>query len=115
MEDLLFTEYYIFEHLTTGSKNIACDEYHIPERIRKHVDYITPGIRLRADPAKLRRLKRTQQSSDLQRRSIRPDYVEKSALLPPDLPPLNLTVCDRYVTPECIRGELSHQDNQSTP
>lgn len=83
------------------------------------MDYITPGIRLRPDPAKVRILKRTQQSAELHSRSVRPDYVEKNAVLPSNLPPLNLTVCDQWVTPECIRGKpssraLFHQDKSLT-
>lgn len=109
VENLLFTDYYIYEHLATGTKNVACDEYHVPENIRPHIDYITPGIRLRADPKKVeklrrRRLEQDHSSTNLQDRSVRPGHINKDALLP-TLPPLNVSVCDKYVTPDCIRAQ----------
>ncbi|KAK3314311.1 alkaline serine protease [Apodospora peruviana] len=110
VESLLFTDYYVFEHLATGTKNVACDEYHIPGHIRGHIDYITPGIRLRADPGKVKKLKRDEQMKQLENRGVRASHTGllpiKNALLP-TLPPLNSSVCDKYVTPECIRAIYS--------
>ena len=42
-EGLLKTEFYRHEH-DTGKPHIACDEYHVPEDVRQHVDFITPTI-----------------------------------------------------------------------
>ncbi|KAM7215665.1 alkaline serine protease [Rhypophila decipiens] len=105
VEHLLLADYYIYEHRATGTRNIACDEYHIPHRIREHIDYVTPGIRLRAEPAKLEKLKRDQQqSAHLDKRDTQPGQVRKGARLP-TLPPLNTSVCDLYVSPACIREQ----------
>ena len=46
VESLLRTEYHHFEHLRTGKSNVGTDEYHIPEYLREHIDYITPGLKL---------------------------------------------------------------------
>ncbi|KAI1266121.1 peptidase S8/S53 domain-containing protein [Xylariaceae sp. FL1019] len=46
VEDLLLTDYHIWEHQVTGGKDIGCDEYHVPKHIKEHIDYITPGIKL---------------------------------------------------------------------
>ncbi|KAI1337368.1 subtilisin-like protein [Xylariaceae sp. FL0016] len=46
VEDLLLTDYHVWEHQETGVRNIACDEYHVPKHVKRHVDYITPGIKL---------------------------------------------------------------------
>ncbi|OTA67118.1 hypothetical protein K449DRAFT_455218 [Hypoxylon sp. EC38] len=45
-EELFKTKYYIYQHKDSGTKKVACDEYHLPSHVREHVDYITPGIRL---------------------------------------------------------------------
>ncbi|KAI1760631.1 subtilisin-like protein [Hypoxylon sp. FL1150] len=46
VEDLLMADYHVWEHLDTGVKNLACDEYHVPKQVQEHIDYITPGIKL---------------------------------------------------------------------
>ena len=51
-EDLLGTEYYVYEH-ETGASHLGCDKkYHLPEHVSKHVDLITPTIHF---DAKVRR------------------------------------------------------------
>lgn len=37
-EDLLFTDYFYWEHSSTGSENIAAEEYHIPAHVQTHID-----------------------------------------------------------------------------
>ncbi|EPS39904.1 hypothetical protein H072_6208 [Dactylellina haptotyla CBS 200.50] len=46
VESLLLTEYHIYEHEPSRRINVACDEYHVPDDIQKHIDYINPGIKL---------------------------------------------------------------------
>ena len=46
-EELLKTSYHVYEH-TSGKMTIGCDEYSVPEHIRHHIDYVTPGIKLYA-------------------------------------------------------------------
>jgi tripeptidyl-peptidase-1 len=38
LEELLKTEYHLYEHETTGKHNIACDEYHVPEHVKQHIE-----------------------------------------------------------------------------
>jgi tripeptidyl-peptidase-1 len=45
---LLKTKYHSFEHIASGAKQVACDEYHVPASVSEHIDYITPGLRLLA-------------------------------------------------------------------
>ncbi|MCJ1352337.1 MAG: hypothetical protein MMC33_002321 [Icmadophila ericetorum] len=42
-ESLLKTEYKMYKH-ETGKPHVACTEYHVPEHIRAHVDFITPTV-----------------------------------------------------------------------
>ncbi|KAI0885109.1 subtilisin-like protein [Annulohypoxylon maeteangense] len=46
VEKLLMADYHVWEHVSTGVKDIACDEYHVPKQVKEHIDYITPGIKL---------------------------------------------------------------------
>ena len=46
LESLILAEFYHYQHTASGNSNIGCDEYHVPQHVRKHVDYITPGLKL---------------------------------------------------------------------
>ncbi|KAI0696743.1 subtilisin-like protein [Cytidiella melzeri] len=44
-EDLLKTEYHVYNHATTGVKHVGCASgYHVPEHVSKHVELITPTV-----------------------------------------------------------------------
>ncbi|KAI1349367.1 peptidase S8/S53 domain-containing protein [Xylaria sp. FL0043] len=49
VEDLLMTDYHVWEHKLTGAKDIGCDKYHVPKHVRSHIDYVTPGVKLMGD------------------------------------------------------------------
>lgn len=105
MESLLFTENHECEDLKTGCVQPACDRYHIPARIRQHIDYITPGIKLIA-PSNIMREERRQ---SLQKRQ-RPNSDFQP--LPPRRKPrslgslphhkYNLSDCDVGIISACI-------------
>ncbi|KAL1837990.1 hypothetical protein VTJ49DRAFT_3158 [Mycothermus thermophilus] len=46
VEDLLLTEYHVYENADTGLQSIACSQYHVPHNVSHHIDYITPGVKL---------------------------------------------------------------------
>ncbi|KAI0141705.1 putative protease S8 tripeptidyl peptidase I [Xylariaceae sp. FL1272] len=48
VESLLRTQYHEFEDTITGGVMPAADKYHVPQSVQRHIDYITPGIRLMA-------------------------------------------------------------------
>ncbi|CAK7262474.1 hypothetical protein SEPCBS57363_000063 [Sporothrix epigloea] len=109
-EELLMTEYHIYEHVESGANDLAAEDYHVPSHVREHIDYVTPGIRLRRDPANARKLKRRQQLEEpVRRRSVKPTYSMKETIgkISPEafykLRPYNLTNCDRVISPECVR------------
>ncbi|KAH9886275.1 subtilisin-like protein [Cubamyces lactineus] len=44
-EQLLGTEYYVYQHEESGKEHLACHKgYHLPEHISKHVDLVTPTL-----------------------------------------------------------------------
>jgi tripeptidyl-peptidase-1 len=109
VEDLLFTKFYVYEHRPTSTQNVACDEYHIPAHIREHIDYITPGIRLRVDPGKAKKAKREYQAEQLRKRGVsamNTGAVPISEARLPGLPQLNSSVCNKYVTNQCVRSKF---------
>lgn len=107
-EDLLFTEFYVYEHRPTGTQNIASDEYHIPAHVREHIDYITPGTRLRVEPGHARKAKREHQAEQLRKRGVsamNTGAVPIANARMPVLPQLNSSVCYKYVTNQCVRSK----------
>lgn len=43
-EELLKTKYKLYTHELTGKPHVACEEYHIPGHVSRHVDFITPTV-----------------------------------------------------------------------
>lgn len=105
VEELLLTDFFWFQHVPTGTENVAAEQYHIPSEVQKHIDYITPGIRLRPDPGQVRRLKRQADGEKLRKRAVKAMNTGFEVVEASDLPPLNSSVCDIYVTQECIRTQ----------
>ena len=95
LENLLFADYYRFEHIGTGTRGIASKEYYIPAHVQEYIDYITPGVHLREDPGRARQMERRQVG-------VRPfdGYTARS------LPTFNISTCDKKITNQCIRGKF---------
>lgn len=114
VEGLLLTEFHIYEHSATGTQNVAAEEYYVPADIREHIDYITPGIRLRVDPGKAKQLKRRAVAENLRKRGVAamntgaiPIELPKADARLPSLPPLTYSNCNRYVTNQCVRSKFT--------
>ncbi|CAK4031335.1 alkaline serine protease [Lecanosticta acicola] len=113
-EALLQTKYHFFEHAPSGKATIGCDEYHVHEDVKDHVDYITPGIKLYATrttrPPPMEIEKRTFGIGS----GVRPQPpLLESLPLPIEqivdtaenlLGDLALGLCDVAITPNCIRA-----------
>ncbi|KAH8122416.1 subtilisin-like protein [Trichoderma asperelloides] len=99
VESLLYADFFLWEH-TSGSEDIAAEEYHIPIHIQEHIDYVTPGIRLRTGIAKTHsNIHSKKRAASL---SGRPD-----ASLLSGFPHPNSTTCSIYVTEDCTRAQYS--------
>ncbi|CZR60665.1 related to Tripeptidyl-peptidase sed1 [Phialocephala subalpina] len=100
VEDLLIAEFFVWEHVS-GTKDISTEEYHVPNAIKEHIDYVTPGTRLRQGKAKPER------SGDLKKR-LNPGVIAKPLITQlPGFPHPNSSVCDIYVTAECTRVQYN--------
>lgn len=99
-EKLLYTEYHEFEDSVSGGIIPACEAYHVPKHIRKHIDYITPGIKLLA-PVESHKSKRKAAlaKKELSTRNTH-DLLKVDAQIQPD--PNDLSTCDIAITPACV-------------
>ncbi|GAB7343209.1 hypothetical protein MBLNU457_1274t1 [Dothideomycetes sp. NU457] len=107
-EKLLNTKYHFYEH-SSGDKNVACDQYHVPEQLREHIDYITPGIKLYSPDRKGEAVdtktidKRTFGVTNGKSGGKLPPLLEALPMLLSELLALpELEVCNYAITPPCI-------------
>lgn len=96
-ENLLFAEFFVWEH-ASGTYDISTDEYHVPTHIQEHIDYVTPGTRLRQRNVKAAR--------DL-KLAKRAPTVQPLITKLPGFPNPNAGNCDVYVTAECTRTQYN--------
>ncbi|CAK7264275.1 hypothetical protein SEPCBS119000_000905 [Sporothrix epigloea] len=108
-EELLKTEYHFFEHTTSGDIDLGADDYHVPNDVKDHIDYVTPGIRLRQDLGKNQKKQHVEKLKREVRRTLTTRSLDKgeAAVGIADafisLKPKNTTVCATYASPECMR------------
>ncbi|MCJ1331951.1 hypothetical protein MMC10_008643 [Thelotrema lepadinum] len=91
LENLLKTEYHLYRHWAYDKPIVACDHYYVPTHLKRHIDFISPGI-----GSPVRSLKK-RSSNELQKRQQ----------LPPGLPPpgpnnFTLQNCWQGIFPQCI-------------
>ncbi|TVY94049.1 Aorsin [Lachnellula willkommii] len=100
-EKLLHTTYHEYEDSVTGGVMPACEEYHIPQNIRKHIDYVTPGIKLLAPVESHASKKRDAAlaSKGLAKRNLHGVLKVEN---PPYTDPNDLDTCDVAITPACV-------------
>ncbi|ORY68570.1 peptidase S8/S53 domain-containing protein [Pseudomassariella vexata] len=99
VEELLFADFYIWEHVD-GSHDLSTEAYYIPTHVSEHIDYLTPGIRLRPRE-KTGKNKNRKRSSDFR------DIVKPMITQLPAFPNPNSTTCSIYVTADCTRVQYS--------
>ncbi|KAL5089120.1 hypothetical protein Trisim1_005975 [Trichoderma cf. simile WF8] len=108
-EDLLVTDFYYWEDSTGSHRDIACEQYHLPAHIQEHVDYATPGIRLRANNV----MKRDAKKRSVDKRAVTnvpglregPHFTNNVAYMNAvnDVPGVNSTSCSSFITADCLR------------
>ena len=105
VEDLLNTEFYNFEHAEQDTSTVGCDSYMVPRHVQRHVDYITPGIKMipAAHKIQTRTVKRAV-GLDAEGRPMMP-YTSKPAFKANAFANSSgLANCDQVITPECVRA-----------
>ena len=44
LEALLKTRYHVYHHVEARGEHVGADEYHLPEDVAPHVDFVMPGV-----------------------------------------------------------------------
>ncbi|TGO32531.1 hypothetical protein BHYA_0309g00090 [Botrytis hyacinthi] len=107
-ERLLNAEFHEHEHKFSSSVRVGCDEYHLPEHLVPHIDYITPGVKLA--PVKKRSVKTKRSTPYLSKRKNRlakgNPSSQTSDRTPPSAAnlPSDLQDCGSNMTPTCIKA-----------
>ena len=118
-ENLLHTEYYVYEHTSYGHIEIACDQYvlihdfschllrtqtryQVPKHVQQHVDYITPGVKLAA-PVKRGHSQRSKSKRGFGMTMGDGIPAPPKSRTPGPIKLLNeLEACDVAITPICV-------------
>ena len=113
-ENLLKTNYHIYEHQTTGQPHVACDSYSLPAHIQPHVDFVTPTVHFDAklEPVKDKRSLKKRQDNKATKAGNAVKPGPRSGWLPKlgrMLPGKNsiiqqLEQCDEQIVPNCLRA-----------
>jgi tripeptidyl-peptidase-1 len=109
LESLLATEYHLFHHLPTKEDHIGCNEYHIPQHIQEHIDFITPTVTF----SKLKSGKKVKRGTTEGKSpaSLKPHFTPAGASEIPlkgnsdvaGAAPGSEIPCYTAVTPDCLR------------
>ena len=119
-ENLLKTKFELFRH-TTGKPHVGCMEYHIPEHVTPHVDFITPTVHFDTKIAQSQdkeafKRKRAATTTAAAGTPVKTDAAlgigaPGSASLPKkganiDIKGIinELNNCNRFITPNCLRA-----------
>ncbi|OKL58204.1 hypothetical protein UA08_06451 [Talaromyces atroroseus] len=106
-ERLFQTTYYEHEHAQSDRVRVGCDEYHLPEHIAPHVDYITPGIKMtQAVKRTVKKEKRASNAYSSRTSAYAPAHWGNPAghNHPGGSPSSDLASCSYNMTPPCIRA-----------
>lgn len=118
VERLLGTEYHVYKR--DGRSQVACERYHVPERVSRYVDIILPSVHFDqplGDPHGKRSTPEHESASALKRslvNELRPEPVARTENGTIDSLPKKgraapnilsqLTSCDTAITPACLRA-----------
>lgn len=99
-ERLLHAEFHEYEDSVTGRVMPGCDVYHVPQEVGKHIDYITPGIKLLAPDVPSKRMKKRDTRVGGIAKPSRMVYAPSGSWTMPSSQ--NLSNCDVAITPACV-------------
>ena len=120
-ESLLKTEYHLYEH-DSGKPHVACSEYHVPEHVKQHIDFITPTVHFDAKihpptEEQKRKVKRAGPQVSGVGAKVTPGTAKQiglpgSASLPKQGAEVDifggwagqLATCNQFITPDCLRA-----------
>ncbi|KAF8301441.1 subtilisin-like protein [Clavulina sp. PMI_390] len=100
-EDLLKTNYEIYEHGALGTPHVACTSYSVPSSIAHHIDFITPTTDFDIYIPSTRDAKRAIAATSALARGL----FDRPKVDPEHDPHIadDTSICDKEITPKCIR------------
>ncbi|KAI9661283.1 MAG: hypothetical protein M1821_009610 [Bathelium mastoideum] len=99
-ERLFHTNYHVFEHVVSGRKTTACDQYHVPGNVKRHIDYVTPGVGLSAPVRPQAKFAADASSMSLGQQFAFLGLGNRTLTSIVN----DLSVCDRVTTPACVKA-----------
>ncbi|KAI0063498.1 subtilisin-like protein [Artomyces pyxidatus] len=99
VEYLLDTEYHVYSH-PSGTEQIGCHSYSVPEHVREHVELIKPTVHFNhraVAPSRSRKRENPNLGSPSSNNGPKTNGVKVT------LPP-TLDNCDEFITPDCLRA-----------
>ncbi|KAJ5113386.1 subtilisin-like protein [Penicillium angulare] len=114
-ERLFLAEFYEHKHASSSSMKIGCDQYHVPEHIQGHIDYITPGVKLSPIVKKQAKAKRASQigHSKPNAKAVSSDEGVYSIPAKAKSLPEDLKTCGYNMTPTCIKAMYKIPDSKT--
>lgn len=121
-ESLLKTSYYEYAH-TSGTAHVACEEYSLPESVRKHIDFITPTVHFDAKVDQPKQRRDLSERENVATPVIAPGTGNSigspgDKSLPKDGGRVpfgkifnELENCDEAITPDCLRALYLFPEN----
>jgi tripeptidyl-peptidase-1 len=105
-EQLFNTEYHYYEHDLSGGYRIACDEYHLPQNIREHVDFAVGSFHNRLEICTSIDLDQKMPTIQLEGMRPIPNLLPKIAAPTSfaNLASTGLSHCNQLITIECLRA-----------
>jgi len=105
-EGLFLAELHEYEHASSGSIKIGCDEYHVPDHLAEHIDFITPGVKMSATLKKRNLKERRSATLAKSPKKFALEGSSASAAWPPAAAqslPADVQNCGNSITPPCWR------------
>ena len=85
---------------------IILNRYKLPSHIKKHIDFVTPGIHLSSTPTRLR------YPSEVPTKAIEKRALPTGTISPEQVKAFNLSTCDRAITPQCVQALYQFPDQE---
>ena len=105
LESLLSTKYHVYEHADTLETHIGCDDYHVPQAVHPHIDFISPTVstlKVKSGAAKSKRGVKSFSPA-----SFKPLTRPASGIsMSPNADVETEIPCHTAVTPHCIRSRF---------
>ena len=105
LESLLSTEYHVYEHADTSETHIGCDEYHVPQAVHPHIDFISPTVstlKVKSGAAKSKRVLKSFSPASF------PPHTKPASgvVMGPNANAKSEIPCHTAVTPDCLRSRF---------